>query len=148
MDASDALYPEDLRIAKDALSGHEASGGIFVRKYQQDIERYLVRRCHGNAMSIQKAIDIAGEVISDCFGATRRPRGEDILLKLYHGRAPLKVWLRTVAFSRLKSWWNSLESQMDPLPEEREDRNVVRVMVRHPNISGQTQRRWKYSALH
>jgi DNA-directed RNA polymerase specialized sigma24 family protein len=121
MDASDALYPEDLRIAKDALSGDEASAGIFVRKYQQDIERYLVRRCHGNAMSIQKAIDIAGEVISDCFGATRRPRGEDILLKLYHGRTPLKVWLRTVAFCRLKSWWHSMESQMDPLPEERDE---------------------------
>jgi hypothetical protein len=68
MDASDALYPEDLLIAKDALSGDEASAGIFVRKYQQDIERYLVRRCHENAISIQKSMDIAGEVISDCFG--------------------------------------------------------------------------------
>jgi DNA-directed RNA polymerase specialized sigma24 family protein len=121
MDASDVLYPEDLQVAKSALSGDEASAALFVREYQQDIERYLIRRCHGDAKSIQKSIDIAGEVVSDCFGATRRPRGEDVLLKLYHGRTPLKIWLRIVAFSRLKSWWDSMESQQGPLPEERDE---------------------------
>ena len=30
MDPPDALYPEDLEIAKDALSGDEASAGVFV----------------------------------------------------------------------------------------------------------------------
>jgi DNA-directed RNA polymerase specialized sigma24 family protein len=118
MDAAAVLYPEDLQVAKKAMSGDEASAEIFVREYQQDVERYLVRRCHGHAKSIQKSIDMAGEVISDCFGATRRPRGEDVLLKLYHGRTPLKVWLRIVAFSRLKSWWDSVDSQQGPLPEE------------------------------
>jgi hypothetical protein len=58
MDAADVLYPEDLQVAKKALSGDEASAGIFVRVYQQDVERYLVRRCHGHAKSIQKSIDI------------------------------------------------------------------------------------------
>jgi CHAT domain-containing protein len=84
MDPPDALYPEDLQIAKDALSGDEASAGIFVSKYQQEIERYLVRRCHGHAVSIQKSIDIAGEVISDCFGATRRPRALIEYLRYRH----------------------------------------------------------------
>jgi DNA-directed RNA polymerase specialized sigma24 family protein len=103
-------YPEDLTMARDALSGDEQAAGVFVERFRPDIERYLAARCrHGDTRSIEKSREIAVDVISDCFGAKDRPRGEDILLKLYHGQGPLNVWLRGVAHARLKSWWVSKE---------------------------------------
>jgi DNA-directed RNA polymerase specialized sigma24 family protein len=103
-------YLEDLTMARDALSGDEQAAGVFVERFRPDIERYLAARCrHGDTRSIEKSREIAVDVISDCFGAKDRPRGEDILLKLYHGQGPLNVWLRGVAHARLKSWWVSKE---------------------------------------
>jgi DNA-directed RNA polymerase specialized sigma24 family protein len=109
-----ALVPflRDLKVARDALSGDEEAARIFVQECLPDLESYLVNRCRRcDSKSIEKAREIAADVISDCFGAKSRPRGEDVLLKLYHGRAPLKVWLRHVAYSRLKSWWPSPEGK-------------------------------------
>jgi DNA-directed RNA polymerase specialized sigma24 family protein len=103
-------YPDDLAIAKDALSGDERAAGVFVQRFRPDLERYLAARCRrGDTRSIEKSREIAADVISDCFGAKDRPRGEDILLKLYYGQGPLNVWLRGVAHARLKSWWVSKE---------------------------------------
>jgi DNA-directed RNA polymerase specialized sigma24 family protein len=103
-------YLEDLTMAREALSGDEQAAGVFVERFRPDIERYLAARCrHGDTRSIEKSREIAVDVISDCFGAKDRPRGEDILLKLYHGQGPLNVWLRGVAHARLKSWWVSKE---------------------------------------
>src|SRR5580700_11382288 len=103
-------YLEDLTMAREALSGDEQAAGVFVERFRPDLERYLAARCrHGDTRSIEKSREIAVDVISDCFGAKDRPRGEDILLKLYHGQGPLNVWLRGVAHARLKSWWVSKE---------------------------------------
>jgi hypothetical protein len=103
-------YLEDLTMAREALSGDEQAAGVFVERFRPDIERYLAARCrHGDTRSIEKSREIAVDVISDCFGAKDRPRGEDVLLKLYHGQGPLNVWLRGVAHARLKSWWVSKE---------------------------------------
>jgi len=108
MEAPSVPFPNDLKIARDALCGDEEAARIFVQEYLPDLESYLVSRCRRHdGKSIEKAREMAADVISDCFGAKSRPRGEDVLLNLYHGRAPLKVWLRQVAYSRLKSWWPS-----------------------------------------
>jgi DNA-directed RNA polymerase specialized sigma24 family protein len=108
VEASSALFSRDLQIAREALTGGEDAARRFVREYLPDLESYLISRCRrSDAKSIEKAREICADVISDCFGAKSRPRGEDVLLKLYHGRAPLKTWLRHVAYSRLKSWWPS-----------------------------------------
>jgi DNA-directed RNA polymerase specialized sigma24 family protein len=105
-----ALYLDDLTMAKDALSGDERAAGVFVERFRPDLERYLAARCRrGDTRSIEKSREIAADVISDCFGAKDRPRGEDVLLKLYYGQGPLNVWLRGVAHARLKSWWVSKE---------------------------------------
>jgi DNA-directed RNA polymerase specialized sigma24 family protein len=101
-------YPGDLNMARGALSGDEHAARVFVDRLRPDIERYLANQCRrGDTRSIEKSREIAADVISDCFGAKDRPRGEDILLKLYHGQGPLNVWLRGVAHARLKSWWVS-----------------------------------------
>jgi DNA-directed RNA polymerase specialized sigma24 family protein len=101
-------YLGDLNMVRDALSGDEPAARIFVERFRPDIERYLAGRCrHGDTRSVEKSREIAADVISDCFGAKDRPRGEDVLLKLYHGQGPLNVWLRGVAHARLKSWWVS-----------------------------------------
>ena len=101
-------YLGDLNMVREALSGDEQAAGIFVERFRPDIERYLTGRCrHGDTRSVEKAREIAADVISDCFGAKDRPRGEDVLLKLYYGQGPLNVWLRGVAHARLKSWWVS-----------------------------------------
>ena len=112
-------YAGDLNLAKEALSGDEIAAGVFVGRFWPGLERHLVERCrHGDARSIEKAREIAADVISDCFGAKNRPRGEAVLLKLYHGQGPLNVWLRGVAYARLKSWWASREcGGMVSLPE-------------------------------
>ena len=105
-----APYLDDLTMAKDALSGDERAAGVFVERFRPDLERYLAARCRrGDTRSIEKSREIAADVISDCFGAKDRPRGEDVLLKLYYGQGPLNVWLRGVAHARLKSWWVSKE---------------------------------------
>ena len=112
MDAPTGPFYRDLQIARDALAGGEDAARRFVQEYLPDLESYLVSRCRRlDAKSIEKAREICADVISDCFGAKSRPRGEDVLLKLYHGRAPLKTWLRQVAYSRLKSWWPSPEGK-------------------------------------
>lgn len=109
----------DLTLAREALSGDELAAGVFVRRFWPDLERHLVKRCRrGDGRSIEKAKEISADVISDCFGAKNRPRGEAVLLKLYHGQGPLNVWLRGVAYARLKSWWASREfGGTVPLPE-------------------------------
>jgi DNA-directed RNA polymerase specialized sigma24 family protein len=121
MDATSVPFSKDLQIAHAALSGDEEQARLFVQEYLPDLEFYLVSRCrHHDARSIEKAREIAADVISDCFGAKTRPRGEDVLLKLYHGRAPLKIWLRHVAYSRLKSWWPSPDGKsvsLEPIQE-------------------------------
>ena len=103
-----ASYQGDLNIVRGALAGDEQAARVFVERLRPDIERYLAGQCRrGDTRSIEKSREIAADVISDCFGAKDRPRGEDILLKLYHGQGPLNVWLRGVAHARLKSWWVS-----------------------------------------
>jgi DNA-directed RNA polymerase specialized sigma24 family protein len=103
-------YFGDLNLAKEALSGDEHAAGVFVGRFWPELERHLVERCRrSDARSTEKAREIAADVISDCFGAKNRPRGEAVLLKLYHGQGPLNGWLRGVAYSRLKSWWASRE---------------------------------------
>jgi hypothetical protein len=108
MEAAPVPFSRDLQISRAALAGDEEAARIFVREYLPDLESHLISRCRrSDSKSIEKARGIAADVISDCFGAKNRPRGEDVLLKLYHGRAPLKIWLRHVAYARLKSWWPS-----------------------------------------
>jgi DNA-directed RNA polymerase specialized sigma24 family protein len=108
MDTPVVSFLGDLKLVRDALSGDEQAARVFVEKFRPDLERFLVSRCHrGDTRSVEKSREIAVDVISDCFGAKVRPRGEDILLKLYHGQGPLNVWLRDVAHARLKSWWVS-----------------------------------------
>ena len=108
MHAPAVSYLGDLNMVRNALSGDEQAARIFVERFRPDIEWHLACRCRrGDTRSIEKSREIAADVISDCFGAKDRPRGEDILLKLYHGQGPLNVWLRNVAYARLKSWWVS-----------------------------------------
>src|ERR1700693_1035726 len=108
MHRPDVSYLGDLMMVRDALSGDEQAARVFVERFRPDLERYLAARCRrGDTRSIEKSREISADVISDCFGAKDRPRGEDILLKLYHGQGPLNVWLRGVAHARLKSWWVS-----------------------------------------
>jgi DNA-directed RNA polymerase specialized sigma24 family protein len=108
MHTPDVSYLGDLNLVRDALSGDEQAARVFVERFRPDLERYLSARCRrGDTRSIERSREIAADVISDCFGAKVRPRGVDILLKLYYGQGPLNVWLRGVAYARLKSWWAS-----------------------------------------
>ena len=110
MHRPDVSYLGDLMMVRDALSGDEQAARVFVERFRPDLERYLAARCRrGDTRSIEKSREISADVISDCFGAKDRPRGEDVLLKLYHGQGPLNVWLRGVGHARLKSWWASKE---------------------------------------
>src|ERR1700750_894515 len=116
MEGPSIPFSRDLQIVRAALAGDEEAARIFVQEYLPDLELRLTNRCRrSDSKSIEKAREIAADVISDCFGAKSRPRGEDVLLKLYHGRAPLKVWLRRVAYSRLKSWWTSPDGKSVPI---------------------------------
>jgi hypothetical protein len=137
MDAAFVTFSKDLEIAHAALFGDEQKARLFVQEYLPNLESYLVSRCRRwDTRAIEKAREIAADVISDCFGAKNRPRGEDVLLKLYHGRAPLKLWLRHVAYSRLKSWWNSAEGKSLPLEpiEESLSARAEELAVRDPEI--------------
>jgi DNA-directed RNA polymerase specialized sigma24 family protein len=101
-------YLSDLDIARSALSGDTRAAAIFVERFRPYLENYLVGRCRrGDSRSIEKSREIVADVISDCFGAKNRARGEPVLLKLYHAQGFLHVWLRGVAYARLKSWWVS-----------------------------------------
>jgi DNA-directed RNA polymerase specialized sigma24 family protein len=123
MDTPAVLFLADLKLVSDALSGDEQAARVFVEQFRPDLERFLVSRCRrGDTRSVEKSREIAADVISDCFGAKTRPRGEDVLLKLYHGQGPLNVWLRDVAYARLKSWWVS-KSFLGPvsLPDGKEE---------------------------
>ncbi|MBV9645581.1 MAG: sigma-70 family RNA polymerase sigma factor [Verrucomicrobia bacterium] len=136
MDAASVPFSKDLQIAQAALFGDEQKARLFVQEYLPDLESYLVSRCgRHDAKSVEKAREIAADVISDCFGAKNRPRGEDVLLRLYHGRAPLKIWLRHVAYSRLKSWWNSPDGNSLPLgPVQESLASTADPFVRDPEI--------------
>jgi DNA-directed RNA polymerase specialized sigma24 family protein len=137
MEAPSVPFPEDLQTATAALSGDEEAARIFVREYLPDLQSYLVGRCRfSDSKSIEKAREIAADVVSDCFGAKSRPRGEDILLKLYHGRAPLKDWLRHVAYSRLKTWWLSLDGKTVRFSQEEQPGGAKNASVpRDPEIA-------------
>jgi DNA-directed RNA polymerase specialized sigma24 family protein len=108
-----------------------------VREYLPDLQSYLVGRCRfSDSKSIEKAREIAADVVSDFFRCEERPRGEDILLKLYHGRAPLKDWLRHVAYSRLKSWWLSLDGKTVRFSQEEQPGGAKTAPVpRDPEIA-------------
>jgi DNA-directed RNA polymerase specialized sigma24 family protein len=136
MGASSVPFPGDLEIATAALSGDEEAARVFVREYLPDLESYLVSRCRfSDSKSVEKAREIAADVVSDCFGAKSRRRGEDVLLKLYHGRAPLKVWLRRVAYSRLKSWWPSADGKCVSISTAEEPGNgKTEQVLRDPEI--------------
>jgi len=136
MDATSVPFSKDLQIARAALSGDEQKARLFVQEYLPELESYLVSRCRRHdAKSVEKAREIAADVISDCFGAKNRPRGEDVLLKLYHGRAPLRIWLRHVAYSRLKSWWNSPDGKSLPLePIQESLASRTEHLVRDPEL--------------
>jgi DNA-directed RNA polymerase specialized sigma24 family protein len=101
-------YLSDLDIAQSALAGDTRAAAIFVERFRPYLESYLASRCRrDDSRSIEKSREIVVDVISDCFGAKNRARGEPVLLKLYHGQGFLHVWLRGVAYARLKSWWVS-----------------------------------------
>jgi len=137
MDVAPVPFSKDLQVAHAALSGDEEKARLFVKEYLPDLESYLVSRCgHRDCRAIEKAREIAADVISDCFGAKNRPRGEDVLLRLYHGRAPLKIWLRYVAYSRMKSWWSSTDGRSLPLePIEESLSHQVEPVVRDPEVA-------------
>jgi DNA-directed RNA polymerase specialized sigma24 family protein len=144
MEASPVPFSGDLKISRSALAGDEEAARFFVEEYLPDLESYLVSRCRWyDAKSVEKAREVAADVISDCFGAKNRPRGEDVLLTLYQGRAPLKIWLRRIAYARLKSWWvtpgakcvsletdqESLAGKIDPFLRDPEAVEIFRIAL-------------------
>jgi hypothetical protein len=65
----------------EGLAGNHEVESLFDSDLKPFIEA-LLKRC-SDERSRQKASDIAADVISDCFGASVRPRGDDRLLNLY-----------------------------------------------------------------
>jgi DNA-directed RNA polymerase specialized sigma24 family protein len=107
---------------EESLAGDHEAESLFDSDLKPFIEAVFWKRC-SDERSRQKASDIAADVISDCFGATVRPRGDDRLLNLYNGRVPLKQWLATAAISRLKNWWRSGQWRFEQQAEELETVN-------------------------
>ncbi len=97
---------EDLELVRRALDGDEVACEVILRQVVPRVEASVQRLC-SDASGRQRASDLVSELISDCFGASKRPRGEDVLLRYYDGRASLASWLSTVAISRLRNWWKS-----------------------------------------
>jgi RNA polymerase sigma factor (sigma-70 family) len=116
------MTSEKQRMEESLAEAHEAES-LFDSGLKPFIEAVLWRRC-SDERSRQKASDIAADVISDCFGASARPRGDDRLLNLYNGRVPLKQWLATVAISRLKNWWRSGQWRFERQADEIETVNL------------------------
>jgi RNA polymerase sigma factor (sigma-70 family) len=104
---------------EESLAGDHGAESLFDSDLKPFIEALLWKRC-SDERSRQKASDIAADVISDCFGASVRPRGDDRLLNLYNGTVPFRQWLATVAISRLKNWWRSGQWRFEQQAEELE----------------------------
>lgn len=93
-------------LVRRALDGDGSACSVILRQIAPKVESTVVGLCSGGAAR-QRARELVSDLVSDCFGATNRPRGRDVLLSYYDGRASLVSWLITVAMSRLRNWWKS-----------------------------------------
>ena len=75
---------------EESLAGDHEAESLFDSDLKPFIEAVLWKRC-SDERSRQKASDIAADVISDCFGASVRPRGDDRLLNLYNGKSSFQA---------------------------------------------------------
>ena len=77
-------------------------------RFRRRLELHLLGRCQrSDGRSQEKAIEIASQVLSDCFAKSPS------LLEKWKGDDNLEAFLRTVAQNRLKSWWDSRDAETE-----------------------------------
>lgn len=97
----------DKELACRILRGVSAFSELQVR-FHRKLELHLLGQCDRvDGRSQEKAVEIASQVLSDCFA--RSPS----LLEKWHGTDNLEAFLRTVARNRLKSWWDSRDAETE-----------------------------------
>jgi DNA-directed RNA polymerase specialized sigma24 family protein len=103
--ADDSPTLTDTHLRAAILTGLTAVAELETR-FRKPLERFLVGMCdRGAGRSQEKAVEIAGQVLADCF--VKSPS----LLERWQGGDNLEAYLRTVAANRLRSWWDSREHQ-------------------------------------
>jgi RNA polymerase sigma-70 factor len=93
------LYLEDLGLACACMQGSEAAWGSFVKDY-----RGYLRACAGVITKGSSAgtdpQELADSLFAELYGLADGKRGEQSLLRYFHGRSSLKTWLRTLLAQR------------------------------------------------
>ncbi len=96
----------DRNLADRIITGVAALGELQER-FRKKLEGHLLAQCGGtDGRSREKAVEIASQVLSDCFARTPS------LLEKWQGDDNLEAFLRTVAHNRLKTWWDSRDAGM------------------------------------
>lgn len=111
MDMTSSNSPHKL-LCEQIMQGVNAAASLQ-QEYRIPLERYLVSRCDRNdGRSREKAVEIASQILTECF--TRSPS----LLERWRGEGTLESFLRTSAYNRLRSWWQSAEKRTTEVDSE------------------------------
>lgn len=109
---SDGPAGADDELRDRLLAGLAAAAELDLR-FRAPLERFLFGLCdRGDGRSQEKAVEIAGQVLADCF--TKSPS----LLERWKGPDNLEAFLRTAARNKLKSWWSSAEKRRTEVNSE------------------------------
>ncbi len=77
-------------------------------RFRKTLEIHLLSQCkRSDGRSQEKSIEIASQVLSDCF--VKSPS----LLEKWQGQDNLEAFLKTVTYNRLKSWWSSRDYALE-----------------------------------
>jgi DNA-directed RNA polymerase specialized sigma24 family protein len=94
----------DRYLAVRIITGVAAFGELQDR-FRKGLELHLISHCgRSDGRSQEKAVEIASQVLADCFAKSPS------LLAKWQGADNLDAFLRTVAYNRLKSWWDSRDA--------------------------------------
>jgi RNA polymerase sigma factor (sigma-70 family) len=93
-----AMHENDVELASAALAGDEQALKSISARLP------MLTRILSVSMAPSLAEEIAGDVISDCFGGRKKTRGSgsDRILEKYRGQCSLDAWLTLVARNRFK----------------------------------------------
>lgn len=101
-------HQSDDRELCDRIVGGVLAFAELQDRFRRKLELHLLGQCgRADGRSQEKAVEIASQVLSDCF--SKSPS----LLEKWQGSNNLEAFLRTVAHNRLKSWWDSRDAETE-----------------------------------
>jgi RNA polymerase sigma factor (sigma-70 family) len=104
-----AMHENDVNLAAAALAGDEQALKSISARLP------MLTRILSASVAPSLAEEIAGDVISDCFGGRKRSRGtsSDRILEKYRGQCSLDSWLTLVARNRFRDRLRSGEQRFE-----------------------------------